>query len=387
MKRKSRAATFRSRRRKKWVINGAVLLIVLILAAGGYKGYKKIQALQARNNAKQAIQTKRTEEKKDLAIHAEASTMKEKEIEEYLYSINFNGSAYIEDKGKFVISRGYGFANLEKYKANNAETAHLIGSAQKTVIATAVLQLVEQGKLSLTAPISQYIPGFPNGTKILVRDFLRHTSGIKGHRVRPFYISPTQLIESIKAQGIRSQPGKWHYLDDNYSVLAYLIQKESGQSLASYLKQHIFDVANMPSAGLGKSFYSVPNHGSSYMQSKDGILEARSVIEDFSQVFGAGDMYMNAIDLARFDQALQSGKLISKSSVKQMLTKGPHSKYGYGVYEYPSFYVARGVYYGYQATNFFSKDGKKTIVLLTNGRAELSLIKASENIFQIMNKK
>lgn len=137
-------------------------------------------------------------------------------------------------------------------KKNTPDTEFYIGSSQKALTATAILQLVEKGKLSLTNPVSQYLSGFPSG--ITIKNLLNHTSGLKGHLETNSKITPKELVQDIEERGVKRAPGKWDYRDSNYTVLAYLVEKLSGQSLADYYKQHIFKPAGMTQVGFYEDF-------------------------------------------------------------------------------------------------------------------------------------
>lgn len=161
-------------------------------------------------------------------------------IDTYLEGIGFSGTALVYREGKIVLNKGYKVANRETDVANTPDTVYYIGSSQKAVIATAILQLAEKGKLDVDDPVSTYLPDFPNGQTITLRNLLNHTSGIVGHTEDNVKITPADLIKDIEAQGIKRQPGKWDYNDSNYSVLGYIVEQLSGEKLDTYIQKKYF---------------------------------------------------------------------------------------------------------------------------------------------------
>ncbi|EMG28404.1 hypothetical protein [Listeria fleischmannii] len=105
------------------------------------------------------------------------------------------------------------------------------------------------------------------------------------------------------------------------------------------------------------------------------------ITEDMSQLFGAGDMYMTVEDVYKFDEALLSGQLISKKGVGRLLQKGA-GKYGFGMYDFGDYHISRGVLYGYESANVFTKDHTKKVILLTNARD-----RSSKKAFYIYTRK
>ncbi len=343
------------KRRRKNIYGIMSLIFLLGIVGGGFYFY--ITKENVKETSKALVKPQRV---------VEANVDPEKAIDTYLEDIGFNGTIYIEDKGKYVINKGYGNADLATRKKNQTDSVYLIGSMQKAMIATAFMQLVEQGKISLNDPIQKFLPHFPNGQAIKMKNFLGHTSGLKEHQKGNGATTPYQIVKTIERAGIKEKPGKWNYSDDNYAVIAYLIEQISGRKLNDYVKEHIFIPAEMSSAGFGENFYKLAAHTTSYY-SKNHERILAPLKEDLSQFFGAGDMYMTATDVKKFDDALLSGKLISQAGVKRLLQKGA-MKYGFGIYDFGNYYISRGVLYGYESANVFTKDHTKTIILLTNAR-------------------
>lgn len=304
-------------------------------------------------------------------------------IDAYLKTIQFSGTALIVKNAQVVVSQGYGFANQAEQKINQPQTRFLIGSAQKAIIATAVLQLVEQKKWQLDDPVSRFIPDFPNGEQITLKNLLNHTSGIAGRQLSFGAITPLELVQEIEQAGIRQAPGTWRYLDSNYEVLAYLVEKITQKPLATYLASEIFTPAEMTGAVEGQAFYQQATAATSYKWNGGQLQEAE--VPDLSQEFGAGDLSMTASDLYRFDQALMTGKLLKEPEKTAMLTPGSSSSYGMGFYVNPASYMNHGVLGGFNTINSISKDGSTYILLLGNTNTIASLGQAVDHIYTLLS--
>ncbi|KMY19612.1 serine hydrolase domain-containing protein [Bacillus pumilus] len=304
-------------------------------------------------------------------------------ISSYLNEIGFSGTAMMVKNGEIVTNKGFGYADRKQKIQNNPLTSFYVGSSQKALIATAILQLEEKGKLQTSDPVSMYLPHFPNGQKITLKNLLTHTSGINGHIEGNGAITPDNLIKDIERQGINRQPGVWEYKDSNYSVLAYIVAKVSGESYEQYITNHIFKPAGMTHAGFYKTYEKNPYPAVGY-KLKGGRMVTPYML-DLSQLYGAGDIYMSAIDMCKFDQALIDGKLYSQKSYKKMFTPGSSSTYGMGFYVAPGSYSNHGVMPGFNILNSFSKSGQTIVVLLSNIQNNTKLGQVNNIIYQLLN--
>ncbi|TYS11740.1 beta-lactamase family protein [Bacillus subtilis] len=304
-------------------------------------------------------------------------------ISNYLNEIGFSGTAMIVRNGEIVTHKGFGYADRKRHIHNNPLTSFYVGSSQKALIATAILQLEEKGKLQTSDPVSTYLPQFPNGQTITLKNLLTHTSGINGHIEGNGAITPDDLIKDIERQGIKRQPGVWDYQDSNYSVLAYIVAEASGESYEQYITNHIFKPAGMTHAGFYKTYHKEPYPAVGYK------LKARRSITpympDLSQLYGAGDIYMSAVDMYKFDRALIDGKLYSQKSYEKMFTPGSSSTYGMGFYIAPGSYSNHGVMPGFNILNSFSKSGQTIVILLSNIQNNAKLGQVNNKIYQLLN--
>ena len=312
------------------------------------------------------------------------TVVKNTNIDQYLTKLHFSGTALVVRNHQVILRKAYGERDRTAKTPNETTTPYYIGSAQKAIIATAILQLQDHHKLKVTDPIATYFPDFPNGHKITLKNLLNHTSGIVGHHETSSVMTPAALVKDIEKQGIRAQPGQWHYLDSNYTVLAYLVEKLSGQSLMTYLQKNIFQPAGMTETGTYQTFDQIPNHSVGY-QVKNGHY-VHPQLGDLSQLFGVGNLYMPVDDMYRFDHALMTGHLISKEARKAMFTPGSSSTYGMGFYCNPGSYSSHGIVSGWNVANSFSPSGLTYVVIMTNIQNNItSFGHVTGNIYGLLN--
>jgi len=296
-----------------------------------------------------------------------------KEIDRYLTNLHFNGTAVIVKDGKVILNKGYGLANRTQEINNNPKTVYYIGSITKSIVATAFLQLQQAGKVNINEPLSNYLPNFPHASEIKLFHLLTHTSGIPVRNEFGGKVSKEGLMESIgqTAEHLKSKPGtKWGYSDANYAILGYIVEMASGLPLHEYIQKHIFNVAGMMNSGFGLNLKKEEYPSTGYKIKRGLIYTPKD--PDFSQVYGCGDIYTTAYDLYKFDKALESGRLISQVSYKQMFTPHNIANYGYGWYinrkgwtVKPGIYSSHGVLPGWNGFNSYSKGGTY-VVLLSN---------------------
>ena len=253
------------------------------------------------------------------------------------------GAAVIVVKdGQVVFRKGYGMANMELGVAIEPDMIFRIGSITKQFTAVSTLMLMEQGKLNLTDEITKFLPDYPTqGHKITIEHLLTHTSGIKSYtgmaEWRPLWrkdLKMTELIDIFKNQPMEFAPGeKWNYNNSAYVLLGAIIEKLSGQSYADFVEKNIF-----APLGMKQSFYDntqriIPRRAAGY--SKNGSVYANSEYLSMSHPHAAGSLMSTVDDLAKWDAALYTEKLVKQASLKKawtafVLNDGKPTTYGYG---------------------------------------------------------
>lgn len=241
--------------------------------------------------------------------------------------------------GRIVKERGYGFANLEHKVPVIPETVFQSGSMGKQFTATAVMILVEEGKVSLEDRVSKYLGKVPGKWKdITVRNLLTHTSGL-GDYPEDFDfrkdLTEDEEFEIIKKQPLLFHPGeKWSYSNLGYVTLGILIHKISGKFYGDFLQERVFQPLGMTSTRVISEADLVPNRAAGYEVVK-GQIKNQEWVSPALNTTADGSLYFNIVDLARWDEALYTEKLLKKTSLDQMwtpvkLNNGSSYPYGFG---------------------------------------------------------
>lgn len=249
--------------------------------------------------------------------------------------------------GKLIYARGYGLANIELDVPVKPDTIFQTGSVGKQFTATAVMMLVEEGKISLDDKISKYFPASPAAWKeITVRNLLNHTSGIPDYGsddtttakklidLRVDY-TEDEMVSRFATLPLDFPPGsKWSYSNSGYVVLGVLIHKVSGEFYGDFLEQRVFQPLHMDSTHIISEENIVPHRSAGYRLVKGEIKNQEWVAPKLNTT-ADGALYTNILDMAKWDAALIAQTLLKKSSYEQMytrthLTDGKTYGYGFG---------------------------------------------------------
>jgi CubicO group peptidase (beta-lactamase class C family) len=249
--------------------------------------------------------------------------------------------AVVKD-GKIVKAKGYGLANMELQVPATADTVYQIGSVTKQFTATAIQMLIDEGKVALDDKISKYVDGTPDTWKdVTVRHLLTHTSGIKSYTGLPDFqkitVLPTtkeDLVKLMAGHPLEFAPGeKWAYNNTGYFLLGMVIEKASGKSYGDFLQERIFTPLAMTATRVNDEKAIIPNRASGYHWDKGTLRNADAI--SMTWPYAAGVIVSTVTDLAKWDAALYTDKLLKKSSRDAMwtpvkLNDGKTSDYGFG---------------------------------------------------------
>ena len=230
-------------------------------------------------------------------------------------------------RGKVVLKRNFGLASLQYQVPVTASSLFSINSATKAFAGVAVMQLVQEGKIDLAAPIGQYLTGLPVAWQaVTVTQLLNHTSGLpdvldprSGKLVGPQPDDADAAWTAVQALAVEAPPGqRYRYNQTNYVLLAQLIERQGGQPFTTFTQRRQFDVAGMRHSGFGDAKDVVANKASSYVLNRGGN-GYRNVIEDFPVFMRAGaGINSNVDELANWLIALQSGRLLAPASLARL---------------------------------------------------------------------
>ena len=244
--------------------------------------------------------------------------------------------------GKVVFRRAYGKASLELDVAMRPEMVFCLASVTKTITATAVMALVEDGKLSLTDPAAKYLPDLSLDKRIQIQHLLSHTSGIPDYPDIPGFgmdhiwaeITSDELVKGVRGQELKFEPGsKFGYSNTNYALLAKLVEIASDASWEDFVTQRIFEPAGMKHSRYGGHDRVIPGAVIGY--AKEGEKWKRSRALSYSRGYGLGGIFSSVDDLVAFDASLRKGKILKKETRARMyepftLTDGTKSPYALG---------------------------------------------------------
>lgn len=258
----------------------------------------------------------------------------------YVDNGQFNGSVLVAENGKVIFKKGYGKANMEWNTPNDPDTKFRLGSLTKQFTSMLIMQLVEQGKLKLEGKITDYLTDYPKaaGDKITIHHLLTHTSGIPNFTDLPDYrtydrnrFKPADVIKKFSELPLTFEPGSaFAYSNSGYVLLGAIIEKVTGKPYEKVLQENIFTPLQMLNTGYDMSYKILPNRASGHQ--RWNLVYENAPYMDMSIPYAAGALYSTVEDLALWDQALYTDKLLSASSKAVLFTPNKNGyAYGWGV--------------------------------------------------------
>lgn len=240
---------------------------------------------------------------------------------------------------RLVLAKGYGLANVEHQVPVKPETIFQSGSVGKQFTATAVMMLVEAGKLRLDDQICRYLrKAPPSWGNIKVYHLLTHTSGLGDYPpdfdFRQDY-TEDELLARLAKIPLGFKPGeKWNYSNVGYVTLGILVSKVSGEFYGEFLRRRIFKPLEMSTARIISDADIVTNRAAGY-QLVGGELKNQDWVSPTMNTTADGSLYLTVYDMAKWDAALYTEKLLRKASLDQMwtpakLNDGRTCPYGFG---------------------------------------------------------
>ncbi len=276
---------------------------------------------------------------RDGAISARVDSL----VERYRVARHVPGIAIaVVRNGTVIKARGYGFANLELEAPVTPKTLFGLGSISKQFVATAIMQLVEDGKVRLDDPITRYIDSLPaHWGRITVRHLLTHTSGVPEEHWLPNFVefdrfehNHLDVLRTVFADSLESAPGAvWAYRNSGYRMLGMIIERASGESLWSFLERRIFAPIGMTATRSSNPKTLIAHRAKGYGREHGRIVNRDAVTE--SAAFSEGALMSSVLDLARWDSSLYHPRILTQASLDQMwtpvvLADGKPYPYGYG---------------------------------------------------------
>jgi D-alanyl-D-alanine carboxypeptidase len=289
--------------------------------------------------------------------------------------------AVVKD-GEIAYTNAYGMARLDPPLRAMPSMRYSIGSVSKQITATAILLLVEQGKLSLDDNVGKFIPGLTRGNEVTIRQILSMTSGYQDYWPQDYVMPP--MLKPVTAQAIVDQwakkpldfaPGsKWQYSNTNYVIAGLIVERVAGMPLVDFLHQHIFTPLHMNSVLITDEGALGPSEPERY--ERFGLGPPRvAPKEGRGWMFAAGELAMSSSDLARWDISVINQSILDPASyhtqqTSLLLADGRATGYGLGVYV-GSFNGHRMISHGGEVSGFSTQneifpDDRMAIVVYAN---------------------
>ncbi|MBK8056474.1 MAG: beta-lactamase family protein [Gemmatimonadetes bacterium] len=295
------------------------------------------------------------------------------------------GASIAVVRGRDTIAvKGYGKANLELGVATPPNAIYEIGSVTKQFTGAAIMQLVEQGKLSLDDDISKWVPQFnTKGRRIAVRRLLDHTSGIRGYTeipearaLMPFALAKDSILQVIAKWPYDFEPGEEQIYNNSAFFLAgMIVEKASGESYAGYVKKHLFEPAGMTASHYCSDVTITPNKTTGYdWGGSNGPIQKRPLSHVWP--YAAGSLCSTARDLVAWNTALHRSRTILGADAYRQLTTpdtlndGTRVGYAKGLAFTPvvghrSIHHGGGIN-GWTSDNLYFPDDSLSIIVLYN---------------------
>jgi serine beta-lactamase-like protein LACTB, mitochondrial len=256
-------------------------------------------------------------------------------------------SAAVVENGEYVWSAGFGMADLENFVPATSSTLYRLGSISKPLTSTAAMELWERGKLDLDAPVQKYCAVFPKKESLITtRELLGHLGGIRHYKSDPkedLEGSNTKHFDNGIEAGIKffendplvAQPGThFHYSTQGYTLVGCAVEGASGEKYVDYMRENVFAPAGMVRTQADDRFAIITYRTRFYSKDKSGAVVNADFLDSSYKVPGGGWL-SSAEDMARFEVAMLSDKLVKRTTRDIMWTAqkpsdGAKDDYGLG---------------------------------------------------------
>lgn len=268
----------------------------------------------------------------------------------------FNGNILVARSGKVIYQKSFGNANFYTGEKLNDSSIFELASVSKAFTAMGIMMLREKGLLSYDDDVTKYIPELPY-KGITIRHFLQHTSGIADYeevfntagwdsKAIAYNKDIVEVFSKQQPAPLFAPGERWQYSNTAYALLAVIIERESGQSYGTFLHENIFRPLGMRHTRTYNTRRSkkeiIPNYAFGFVYSDSlqsyalpDSLSEYSYVYTLDGIEGDGIVNSTTSDLFKWDQALYTNQLVSKSTLDEAFTSGtlndgkPH-QYGFG---------------------------------------------------------
>jgi len=275
-------------------------------------------------------------------------------------------SLAIVKNGRPLLVKGYGFSNLEHRVPVKAETVFQSGSVGKQFTASAIMMLVEDGKIGLEDNIGKYLGDVPDAWKsITIRHLLTHTGGMTDYPDDFDFrrdLTEDELLKKAKEIPLAFAPGeKWQYSNLGFVTLGIIISKVTRKFYGDFLQERIFKPLGMTSARIISEADIVPNRAAGY-RLVEGKIKNQNWVAPSMNTTADGSLYLTALDMIKWDEGLRHGRTLAALPRR---SRTPGCKFAATHSQMPSHFVVFGV-----PSRFWPAiHGKFRFLTCRNGRA------------------
>src|SRR5215212_2454366 len=279
-----------------------------------------------------------------------------------------------------------GIADLRNAAPIRGDDHFRIASVSKTFTATVILQLVDDGKLSLDDTLETYVPGIPNGSEITIRQVLQMTAGIFDYsldeqvvadydRDPTILITPEDVIAIVDRHGPDFAPGEsLSYSDTNYFLLGLVIEQVTGTSAAQALQEYVFTPLGLAQTSLPDTPVMPAPFARGYIATSATDDALRDVtLSNPLTAWTAGGIVSTLADLLVWAAALGAGTLLTPATQRERLRFEPIPggsqlpvSYGLGIMDVAGFVGHNGAIYGYSTCVPYATESRGSLVVLAN---------------------
>lgn len=372
----------------KIILRGLLLCSTAFLL-GGCANHEKDKTTATSSSSKPKTVIMAPQPKKPTNIQSQLTPEEANQLSDYLNKIHFSGTILLVKNNKPVYANAYGYANKKENKKNTVDSAYQIASVQKFITATAILKLIEEGKLSFADRLSQFYPDFPHGDQITIRQLLNMDSGLhlpNDKRPNKVYSSQDGYIKYYADTATFYKSKKWNYEAVNYSILAGILEKVTHRSYEKAVDDMIIKPLKLTNIGFVNAKHQPSNYSMGHnLQGADSPYVEKEY--QYAREVGTGNMYSSAPTLYKLMSSIIQGKIISPELFTQThISPSGRRKYESGCYVQPTTYMSHGGGLGFDASVVISKDGKNAVIMLCNQAYKQYMPNLANQIYeQLMN--
>ncbi|CAM3144997.1 serine hydrolase domain-containing protein [Leuconostoc rapi] len=278
------------------------------------------------------------------------------------------GTALIVHHNRVILQQGFGYADKEQNRLNNAQSVYQIASIQKGFTATLVMQQVRAGKISLETPLSRYYPNIPNAENITIQQMLTMTSGLTQKVSAKTFTSEAANVQFDADHVSLLASNNWSYQAVNYRLLAGILMQITHKTYSElfndfFNKHHHLNVSDY------KTFVTNSHRTIGYKTTDYSQFNTDNSVA-YATETGTGNMAMTTGMLYRYYRLLSDHKLLDVQELNAMWRPADGMKYASGLYHYGDYNTGHGVIMGFESTIVATNNGQDAVILLSNEHAK-----------------